>query len=161
MNDYQIDIQQMTDLELPISLQDIDRWAKLTLENEVKQGELSISLVSKDEIRELNNTYRKKDKPTNVLAFPCKIPPMIELDLPPLGDVIICPEVLMFESEELHQPIRQHWAHIVIHGVLHILGYDHIEESDAEIMQALEIKLLKQLGFDNPYTGDEDIHDER
>jgi len=111
--------------------------------------------VDSEEITYLNHAYRKKNKPTNVLAFPANLPDNIGLDYPLLGDVIICPLVLKQESLSLDKPLTAHWAHIVIHGVLHLLGYDHINEEDADKMQAVEIKLLTQLGFDNPYQEDE------
>ena len=97
--------------------------------------------------------YRKQNKATNVLAFPATYPENVELEYPLLGDVIICPAVLKQESKTLKQPLIAHWAHIVIHGILHLLGYDHIDEEDATVMQAIEIQLLADLGFDNPYRG--------
>jgi probable rRNA maturation factor len=114
--------------------------------------------VDKNDITQLNHLYRKQNKATNVLAFPANLPDEIALDYPLLGDVIICPEILLEESLSLQKPLIAHWALIVIHGVLHLLGYDHIEEEDARVMQALEITLLAQLGFDNPYhTEDNEI----
>ena len=99
----------------------------------------------------LNSTYRKQNKVTNVLAFPSNLPKDIQLDVPLLGDVIICPSVLQAESESLNKPLQAHWAHIVIHGVLHLLGFDHVRDEDAPIMQAQEINILEELGFCNPY----------
>ena len=121
-----------------------------------KSGSVSVVLADDATLRDLNRTFRGKDKPTNVLAFPSDIPAHIAYDYPFLGDVIICPAVLLDESVALHKPLTAHWALIVIHGILHLLGYDHIEDHDATVMQALEIKLLAQLGFDNPYK-DHDI----
>jgi probable rRNA maturation factor len=95
----------------------------------------------------MNHQYRQQNKPTNVLAFPSEIPPQVTLDYPFLGDVIICPAVLHRESMALGKPCEAHWAHIVIHGILHLLGYDHLDDQDACIMQALENKLLVQLGY--------------
>ena len=107
--------------------------------------------LDEDEMINLNYTYRNLNKTTNVLAFPASYPKDIKLKYPLLGDIIICPTVLLQESKELNLPLVSHWAHIVIHGVLHLLGYDHIKEDDKHIMQEIEIKLLESLGFNNPY----------
>ena len=148
---YQIDIQHACEDNVPVSDETLTNWVKHTLSTQLDSAELTLRLVSRDEITELNHTYRKQDKATNVLAFPSNIPDNIVLDYPLLGDVIICPDVLLDESVALNKPLIAHWALIVIHGVLHLLGFDHIEDEDALIMQALEVKLLAQLGFDNPY----------
>ncbi|HVT62546.1 MAG TPA: rRNA maturation RNase YbeY, partial [Legionellaceae bacterium] len=120
-------------------------------------GEITIRLVDPEEITYLNHTYRKKNKPTNVLAFPMNLPDNIHLDCPLLGDVIICPNVLEEESKNEHKTLSAHWAHIVIHGILHLLGFDHIDSKDAHIMEQREIELLAHFGFDNPYL-EEDNH---
>ena len=159
MTNYLIDIQQHTQDALPVQLEDINTWASLALKDLVDAGELTILLVDKQEIQALNKNYRQKDKPTNVLAFPSDVPEIVELDTPLLGDIIICPEVLHEESIELNQPVHQHWAHIVIHGVLHLLGFDHIQADEALDMQTLEIKLLSEVGFANPYEGEDDTYE--
>ena len=102
---------------------------------------------------ELNSTYRQKKGPTNVLSFPSDIPAEIaeEMDEPFLGDIIISQAVLLQESETLGIPLKAHWAHIIIHGVLHLLGYDHMEENEEAEMQAIEIQLLNKIGYENPY----------
>lgn len=148
---YQIDIQLACEDNVPVSDETLTNWVNHTLSTQLNSAELTLRFVSRDEITELNHTYRKQDKATNVLAFPSNIPDNIILDYPLLGDVIICPDVLLDESVALNKPLIAHWALIVIHGVLHLLGFDHIEDEDALIMQALEVKLLAQLGFDNPY----------
>ena len=109
----------------------------------------SVQIVSKDEMRELNNTWRGKDRPTNVLSFPMQSPD--EVDLKMLGDLALCADVINTEAIEQHKPAQAHWAHMVVHGMLHLQGYDHIDEHQAEEMEALEIRILDQLGFDNPY----------
>lgn len=152
-----IDIQNALDDELPIDEQELIHFASLVLEKEVTSAELTIRIVPSEEMIYLNNSYRKINKTTNVLAFLAKIPEHIELDCPLLGDVIICPDVLLAESIELHKTLKEHWALIVIHGVLHLLGYDHIKDTDAEIMQKKEIQLLAELGYSNPYAN-EDYH---
>lgn len=148
---YHIDIQHACESEIPFADEQLIQWAELPLVSELQSAEVTLRLVEIDEMQGLNHSYRQQNKPTNVLAFPASLPENIELDFPLLGDVIICPQVLHEESQSLDKPLQEHWAHIIIHGILHLLGYDHIKESDAEKMQAIEIKLLAELGFTNPY----------
>ena len=148
---YYVDIQHACDSPLPVSDETLKRWVNLTLKSYRERAELTLRFVNATEMTALNSTYRQQNKVTNVLAFPATYPEDIELDYPLLGDVIICPEVLQEESQTLNTPLEAHWAHIIIHGVLHLLGYDHIEEKDADIMRPIEIKLLNELGYDNPY----------
>ncbi|MDX1408882.1 MAG: rRNA maturation RNase YbeY, partial [Saprospiraceae bacterium] len=119
-------------------------------------GDITLRIVSEDEIRMLNRDYRGKDKPTNVLSFPFEMPEGLPAEaIPPLlGDVIICDAVVRQEANEQHKPLQAHWAHMVTHGVLHLLGYDHIDDDDAVIMETLEIRALAEQGFDDPYTPD-------
>jgi probable rRNA maturation factor len=109
-----------------------------------------VQIVSKDEMHELNNKWRGKDRPTNVLSFPMQSPD--EVDLKILGDIALCADVINSEARQQHKPAQAHWAHMVVHGMLHLQGYDHIDEHQAEEMEALEIRILDQLGFDNPYS---------
>jgi probable rRNA maturation factor len=108
-----------------------------------------VRIVGPEEIRALNRDYRGKDKPTNVLSFPADIPDHI--DLPLLGDLIVCADVVRNEAAEQHKSTQDHWAHMVIHGTLHLLGFDHIDDDEAQEMELLEISILQQLGIDNPY----------
>ena len=110
----------------------------------------SVQIVSKDEMRELNHTWRGKDRPTNVLSFPMQSP--VEVGLKILGDLALCADVINTEARQQHKPVQAHWAHMVVHGMLHLQGYDHIDENQADEMEALEIRILDQLGFDNPYS---------
>ncbi|KTD41190.1 rRNA maturation RNase YbeY [Legionella parisiensis] len=151
---YFIDIQNATDEPLPVSEEELTRLASLALRDYQKEAELTVRLVTEEEMIHLNYTYRKQNKTTNVLAFPSALPPEIQLECPLLGDVIICPQVLLEESKQLKKNLDSHWALIVIHGILHLLGYDHISDDEAVIMQAIEIKLLAELGFSNPYDAE-------
>ncbi|MES2908585.1 MAG: rRNA maturation RNase YbeY [Pseudomonadota bacterium] len=118
-----------------------------------KSVTLDIRIVGEAESQTLNRDYRGKDKPTNVLSFPAELPPELiaELDEVPLGDLAICAEVVAREALEQGKPLHAHWAHMTVHGVLHLLGHDHIEEADAARMEPLEIAILATLGWDNPY----------
>ena len=136
MNNYHIDIQHACEEQIPITDELLCTWTQQALATELDSAELTIRLVDLDEITHLNHYYRKQNKPTNVLAFPANLPTGITLDIPLLGDVIICPAVLQQESITLNKPLTAHWALIVTHGVLHLLGYDHIEDDDATVMQA-------------------------
>ena len=119
--------------------------------------ELSIRIVTSDEITELNHSYRHKNNPTNVLSFPFELPPGMPVDELPniLGDIAICAEVVAREADQQHKSITAHWAHMVVHGTLHLLGYDHQNDTDAAQMEALEIHILQQLDFPNPYLATE------
>lgn len=153
---YYVDVQHASKDIPPVTDQMLIDWATTAIQPYRDSAELTVRLVDSKEITALNHTYRKKNKPTNVLAFPAIYPEDIELEFPLLGDIIICSSVLKQESEEQNKPLTAHWAHIVIHGVLHLLGYDHIKESDALEMQTIEIALLAKLGFGNPYKSEEE-----
>ncbi|QKQ24716.1 rRNA maturation RNase YbeY [Candidatus Ruthia endofausta] len=113
------------------------------------ESELLIRLVNKTEIQNLNKIYRHQDKPTNVLSFPSDLP--IEINEALLGDVVICTQVILRESIEQHKSFNDHLTHMAIHGMLHLLGYDHIDTKDAQQMESLEIKILAKIGINNPY----------
>ncbi|QMV13727.1 rRNA maturation RNase YbeY [Vibrio spartinae] len=113
------------------------------------QAEVTIRIVDHVESQQLNSQYRGKDKPTNVLSFPFELPPGVTLDL--LGDLVICREVVEQESDEQHKPLPAHWAHMVVHGSLHLLGYDHIDDDEAVEMESLETEIMLKLGYQDPY----------
>jgi len=117
-----------------------------------KATELSIRIVDAKEGRTLNRDYRGKDYATNVLSFPVELPPGVKLPL--IGDLVICAPVVAREAKEQGKPARNHWAHMTVHGVLHLLGYDHIDDDEAEAMEALETRILAGLGIDDPYIAD-------
>lgn len=148
-----IDLQIACSLtELPTESQ-FQLWVDTAL-NEVSTKtdtsfELTIRLVNVEESQQLNSEYRGKNKPTNVLSFPFEVPEGITLNL--LGDLIICVEVMKLEAEEQNKALFDHWAHLVIHGCLHLVGFDHISDNEAAEMEALEIKILAKLDIDNPY----------
>ena len=133
----------------PPSSQQIRSWVETVLNDRLEEAELTVRIVGCEEIQTLNRTYRNKDKPTNVLSFPFEAPEGV--DLPLLGDVIICADVVANEAAEQGKPLISHWAHMVVHGVLHLLGYDHIDDEEAAEMEGLEIEILSILGIANPY----------
>ncbi|MBF8780041.1 rRNA maturation RNase YbeY [Pseudomonas fulva] len=149
----ELDLQRATDAAAPDDA-DFRRWCELALRQRSADSEMTIRLVGLDEGRELNRTYRHKDYATNVLSFPADVPDEL-LDIPLLGDLVICVPVVEREAAEQGKLLQAHWAHLVIHGCLHLLGYDHIEDAQAEEMEALERTLLAELGHPDPYAFDE------
>lgn len=132
------------------SLQTLQDWANTVLQAHQSAGDVVIRIAGNDEVQLLNATYRQKNNPTNVLSFPAELPPGLEMNM--LGDIIIAAAVVDQEAEEQGKSAEAHWAHMVVHGLLHLLGYDHIEDSDAEQMEAEETRILLELGFDDPYV---------
>lgn len=114
---------------------------------------ITVRIVDKPDIQKLNKDYRKKDKPTNVLSFPSALPSFLlsSLDEYPLGDIILCAPVIEQEAQDHHKVLLHHWAHMIVHSTLHLLGYDHVEKQEAEKMELYESAILHQLGFPNPY----------
>ncbi len=153
-----LDIQRISAAAEQPTDADFSRWVAATLAGigENRAVEVAIRIVDEAEIQELNRDYRDKDKPTNVLSFPSELPDFVlaELEELPLGDLVICAGVVAVEAAEQGKPLAEHWAHMTVHGVLHLLGYDHIEAADAAEMEPLEISVLAGLGIQNPY-GDE------
>ena len=148
-----IDIDNVAQVNVVPAQTDFERWATLALKD-LPDAEISIRIVSKEESANLNQTYRHKIGPTNILSFPADIPEIVQSPL--LGDLIICAAIIEEEAKAQQKPLLAHWAHIVIHGILHLLGYDHQGDNDATVMEALEINLLRQLGYDDPYQRNEE-----
>lgn len=125
-------------------------WARSAAEAGDPAAELTLRIVDEAESRALNNRYRGKDRATNVLSFPFEDPPGVSTSV--LGDVVICAPLVEREARASGRPAQAHWAHIVIHGVLHLRGYDHERDEDAVRMQAMESELLSACGFSDPYA---------
>ncbi|WP_020558598.1 rRNA maturation RNase YbeY [Thiofilum flexile] len=152
----QIELQNAAEWERVPSIEHMQTWLSLALQQE--QGECVLRIVDLDEGRSLNHDYRGKDYATNILSFPNELPDfdlepelMAELDQDYLGDLVVCAAVVEREAQEQGKPLEQHWAHLLIHGLLHLQGYDHLTEAEAEVMEALEITILGKLGIPNPY----------
>lgn len=125
-------------------------YAEAALAGRREDGELSVRLVDADEGRALNRDYRDKDYATNVLSFPAELPPGVPL--PILGDLVLCAPVIAREAEEQGKPLKHHYAHMLVHGVLHLLGHDHMDEAEAEAMEAIEREVLAGLDIPDPYA---------
>ncbi|MBN6069395.1 rRNA maturation RNase YbeY [Aggregatibacter actinomycetemcomitans] len=136
---------------LPTAAQ-IEQWATAAVQPKSGEVEMTVRIVDEMESHALNLNYRGKDRPTNVLSFPFECPD--EVELPLLGDLVICRQVVEREAQEQDKPLMAHWAHMVVHGSLHLLGYDHIEDDEAEEMESLETQIMIGLGFVDPYLSE-------
>jgi len=145
-----IEIQTIFESAGQPSEEQIQGWVDAALDGYNQDTEIVVRIVDEQESAQLNEQYRHKQGPTNILSFPVEVPEGIELDL--LGDLVICAPVLEKEAEQQHKLLIHHWAHIVVHGVLHLLGYDHIDEAEADQMESKEIAILNKLKISNPYT---------
>ncbi len=157
--DLFVDLQVACEQEdnLP-SIAQLESWALAAITagtvGSREEAEMTVRIVEVSESQELNDQYRDKDKPTNVLSFPFENPPGITLPL--LGDLVICKEVVEKEANEQKVSLQSHWAHMLIHGTLHLLGYDHIKDDEATEMESLEAKLMIDLGFADPYLSEKE-----
>ena len=156
---YHIVIQYAANKRLAPKAADIRCWAEKALHNHIAAAEVTIRIVNIDEMTQLNRQFRHKNGPTNVLSFPA--PADIKAEAGMLGDIVICADVVNREAEEQHKKPEAHWAHMTIHGIFHLLGHDHEKDEEAEVMEALEIAVMRSLGFSDPYaTGDNRINHE-
>jgi metalloprotein, YbeY family len=142
------------------TLEQFTYWVETALAFEAQtedfpETEMTIRIVDEEESQTLNREYRGKDYPTNVLSFPFEVPEGIELPL--LGDLVICRQVMEREAKEQQISLASHWAHLAVHGTLHLLGYDHIEEAEAEEMEGLETQIMQKLGFEDPYLSEKEL----
>ena len=147
--DLQIACEQETGLP---TAEQIEQWATAAVQPQSDEVEMTVRIVDEAESHALNLNYRGKDRPTNVLSFPFECPD--EVELPLLGDLVICRQVVEREAQEQDKPVIAHWAHMVVHGSLHLLGYDHIEDNEAEEMESLETQIMTGLGFADPYLSE-------
>ncbi|WP_396587922.1 rRNA maturation RNase YbeY [Bermanella sp. R86510] len=154
----------MIDVDLQVALESpeqntvpsedaLQTWVEAAIGKLKPDAELSIRIVEASESQSLNHQYRGKDKPTNVLSFPFEIPEELagleEISL--IGDLVVCHDIVISEAEQQGKPLEHHYAHMIIHGCLHLLGFDHINEDEATEMESLEIDILSHLNIPNPY----------
>jgi len=144
-----VDLQNDAGLADAPALADFERWVAAALQNSHAQLEQTICVVDEAQSRELNNRFRGKDSATNVLAFPGD---NNLLDYDCLGDLVICAPLVTTEALQQGKSVDAHWAHLVVHGMLHLQGFDHQTEQQANSMEALEIEILDTLGYSNPYN---------
>jgi len=144
-----VDLQNDAGLADAPALADFERWVAAALQNSHAQLEQTICVVDEAQSRELNHRFRGKDSATNVLAFPGD---SNLLDYDCLGDLVICAPLVTTEALQQGKSVDAHWAHLVVHGMLHLQGFDHQTEQQANSMEALEIEILDTLGYSNPYN---------
>jgi len=142
---FNVSVQNEVDVSHIPGESEFIAWAEAARQNQDLSIELNIRVVSKEEIRELNKVYRGRDKATNVLSF---------ISSPPAGlaDVVICADLVAEEAQEFKKPLQDRWAHMVVHGCLHVQGFDHEEAKERELMEAEERRILSQLQLSDPYS---------
>jgi len=148
-NSIKIDLQNDSELKGIPDIGLFQQWVAASLQSDVENLEQTIRIVDEQESQSLNKTYRGKDKPTNVLSFPSEDSDY--LDYQCLGDLVVCASVVAQEARQQGKSADAHWAHMVVHGMLHLQGYDHLNDADATKMEMLEIEILATLGHTNPY----------
>ena len=144
-----IDLINNSDSKQLPELSELEMWATAAVGQQRAEAEISLLIVDEAEGAELNSQWRNKNGPTNVLSFPSDLP--AELGLPLLGDLIICAPVVAREALEQKKSLNSHWAHMMVHGTLHLLGFDHIDDDQAEEMESLEADILARIGYPDPY----------
>lgn len=130
------------------------KWVAAALANRIREADLAIRIVGSKEGRALNRHYRGKDYATNVLSFPAELPEGLpkNVKMPLLGDLVLCAPVVAREAKEQKKPLAAHYAHLTVHGALHLLGWDHDDEREAECMEQLEREILATMGIADPYS---------
>jgi len=146
---HEVDVQIACDEDDLPDPAELRAWARAAVGDLRRCSELTIRIVDEAESARLNSSYRNKDGATNVLSFP--FAPPAGVDIPLLGDIVICAPVVRREANEQSKSTNSHWAHMVVHGSLHLLGFNHERAREAQEMEALEMRILADLGFDNPY----------
>ena len=155
--------EDIGDIDIPAQ-SDFERWvdAVVAFSNSVsdEKSEVGVRIVGNEESANLNQRYRGCSAPTNVLTFPCEAALLLvdDMELKPLGDIVIAAPVVVAEARKQAKQAINHWAHLFVHGMLHLQGYDHVNEHDACRMESCEIDILNQLGFPNPYQQNIDAH---
>lgn len=146
-----LDLQLASETDNTPDVRQISHWLETALSaaGHEAETEITVRLVDREESAELNTRFRGKQGATNVLSFPSTLPETLEL--PFLGDLVICAPLVCEEAQAQNKAVTAHWAHLCVHGCLHLLGYDHIEDNEAEQMEALETRILESLGYPNPY----------
>ena len=147
-----LDIQYAIDSDNLPTQDDMQRWLDITLSGYSQTFSICVRIVDAEESQSLNSQYRGKDSPTNVLSFSFETPEYIEQEVEILGDLVVCASVVETEAKQQNKQLFEHWAHMIIHGTLHLLGFDHIKEDDAQEMEQLEKDLLFQLNISDPYN---------
>jgi probable rRNA maturation factor len=146
----EVDVEDVSGAAGNPSAGDFRRWAEAAFSSRRTPAEVSIRIVGEAEGAEFNGRYRGKAGPTNVLSFPAELP--VGVALPTMGDLVICAPVVAREAQAQGKDLSAHWAHLTVHGCLHLIGYDHEHEAEAAKMEALETAILAVLGFPDPYT---------
>lgn len=146
----ELEVQRIVEIGYIPSDKEFQLWLEKALVDYSQDAEVLIRVVGKQEIAALNEQYRHKTGATNILSFPAEVPEVVE-GISLLGDLVVCASILEKEAQAQQKTLQDHWAHIIIHGILHLLGYDHINEGDAQEMETKEILILQQLNIGNPY----------
>jgi len=151
-----LDVQYASQVTGLPSKQQFRSWLNAVLMDHNDDVEVVIRITDEQEMSELNRRYRQRQGTTNILSFPFEAPDQMPMSL--LGDLVVCAPVVEREAMQQRKSLDAHWAHMIIHGALHLLGYDHIEDNEAKAMEKTEVDLLKSIGFPNPYER-VDLHD--
>ncbi len=147
----EVDLQHDDAYEAVPDIKLLGLWVNAALLSDIGDLEQTIRIVGEAEIQGLNSQYRGREDPTNILSFPADIP---HIDYQYLGDLVICAPVVIEEAKQQGKSAIAHWAHLIVHGMLHLQGYDHESPADAKKMETLEVKILSTLGYSNPYNDD-------